>query len=382
MNLSIRDAIKTRAILDSIWYRAAWGEKVQFAPDQNQKTRYKTTATGERLIFGMKTGISGEGADILMIDDPHSAKRAMYSKLERQSAIDTFDQEAYSRLNDQHKSAIVIIQQRFHELDLTGHLLRDGKLWVHLCIPFKWEKDREPKINPLGWKDPRTTEGDLYWGARFDEAYYEEAVARLGTIGVACQLQQRPAPASGGMCNLKWFIRYDHPPKRSDFSEVLQFWDTASKGDELIHCPWVCLTVGVLKGPADRYYILDVHREFMNYPTGKKRIKELGQKWRPNYVVIEDKSTGESLLQEVPEESPLTCLPFQPEGDKEARFGIESPAIEGGKVLIPATAPWLQEFLMELQAFPNSAYKDQGDGLSMMLRWFRERRGEPRIRFL
>ncbi|MEW6378077.1 MAG: phage terminase large subunit [bacterium] len=366
--LATRDCLKSRRIIDSQWFKTGWADRFRFTTDQNQKTRYENNRTGCRVAFGMTSGVTGEGGDILIIDDPHNAKKAMFSDTERQNTLDTFDQELFTRLNDPKKSAIVIIMQRLHEDDLTGHVLKDGG-WEHLCFPMEFEPDRRC-VTCLGVQDPREVEGELLWPARFDRDWLDQQKKVLGTFGTAGQLQQNPVPSKGGLVRLDWFRTYRAIPSRDQWIEVLQCWDTAQKADELLNCPWVC---GTWVRTKTGYYLVDVFREWLTYPLGKRMVKALAEKFNPQVILIEDKSTGSSLLQDLPLETALPLIPFAPESDKITRLAIESPAIEAGNVWLPDSAPWLSDFLQEIGHFPLGATMDQADMLSMALKYFRTR---------
>ncbi|MCL6583050.1 MAG: phage terminase large subunit [bacterium] len=366
--LATRDCLKSRRIMMSSWFQTGWGDRFRFTSDQNQKTRYENNRTGCRVAFGMTSGVTGEGGDILIIDDPHNTKQAMFSNVERQNALDTFDQELFTRLNDPKRSAIVIIMQRLHEDDLTGHVLREGG-WEHLCFPMEFEPERRC-ITCLGVQDPRTQEGELLWPERFDREWLAEQKRMLGTFGTAGQLQQNPVPSKGGLVHLTWFRTYQRLPSSDQWLEVVQAWDTAQKADELINCPWVC---GTWVRTKTGYYLVDVFRDWLTYPEGKRMVRALAEKFSPNVILIEDKSTGSSLLQDLPMECSLPLLPSSPCADKITRLAQESPAIEAGLVWLPDRAPWLADFLQEITHFPLSAIADQADMLSMSLGYFRTR---------
>jgi len=366
--LSVRDCLKSRRIISSAWFKTCWGDRFRFTPDQNQKTRYENNRTGCRTAFGMTSGVTGEGGDILIIDDPHNAKQAMFSDVERRNTLDTFDQELFTRLNDPKKSAIVIIMQRLHEDDLAGHVLKD-RGWEHLCFPMEYEPARKC-ITCLGIQDPREKEGELLWPDRFDREWLEGQKRVLGTFGTAGQLQQSPVPSSGGLVRLDWFRNYRVMPSKDQWIEVIQCWDTAQKADELLNCPWVC---GTWVRTKTGYYLVDVLREWMTYPQGKRMVKSLAEKFNPQIILIEDKSTGSCLLQELPLETTFPLLPFEPESDKITRLAVETPAIEAGNVWLPDSSPWLSDFLLEIGNFPLGATMDQADMLSMALKYFRTR---------
>jgi predicted phage terminase large subunit-like protein len=189
----------------------------------------------------------------------------------------------------------------------------------------------------------------------------------------------------GGIIDLDWFNRYRVLPSPSVWRSVLQFWDTAQKPDEINNAPWAGGTwIETIDG---RLYLADVLVKWMNYPVGKRTVKNYGLKWNPHGIVLEDKSTGSSLLQELPEEYevegrgnrftiPVLGMDPSGEGDKIIRMSVETPAIEAGQVFLPEEAEWLLDFEKEVSTFPNSKLKDQVDMLSMSLKYFREKRGD------
>lgn len=380
--LSTRDALRSRRLMKSEWFQKRWGELFKFNSDQDVKTRYENDQTGYRIAFSMTGGVTGEGGDIIILDDPNNAD-AMFSQADRDHVNDFFDQQLSTRLNDPAKSAIIVVMQRFHVSDLCGHLLeRDG--WAHMRLPMGFEPSDPSSIPEIGFEDPRRDEGELLWPARFPQEWVDEQHRTLGVFGIAAQLQQRPNPLEGGMVNLNWFRRYRVLPSIDQWVEVVQAWDTAQKGNELVHAPWVGMTwlrtdVG--------FFLVRVLRRWMPYPDGKRAVRS-EYMWAaqhlsaPNAVVIEEKSTGASLLQELRNDTDLPVLPFEPEKDKITRLGTESPAIEAGNVWLPEDADWLMDFEKEIAAFPNGDTMDQGDVLSMSLKYFRDGGNAPRIRRL
>lgn len=367
-DLAVRDSLATRRLIESDWYQRGWSDKFCFTSDQNQKTRYENNKRGRRVSYGMGSRITGDGGDFILIDDPHDAETAMFSDTERKNVLNKFDHEIGNRVNDPATTATVVIMQRLHADDLAGHLLKTGD-YEHLCFPMEYEPARKC-VTCLGVQDPRTKEKELLCAERFPSGWVEKEKKRLGTYGASGQLQQSPVPAGGGIIQLNWFKKYGILPDRRYWIETCQFWDTAQKANELLNCPWVC---GTWIRTHEGYYLADVFREWMEYPQGKRMVKSLGEKWEPNVVVIEDKSTGQSLLQEGDYFGTLPMVPFEPESDKVTRLSVESPTIEAGNVYLPESAPWLPDFLSEIGTFPLSATMDQADMLSMALKYFRTR---------
>lgn len=355
-------AVKSRDILESPWYKMGWPD-VRLSTDQNVKTSYKNTATGFRMAFGTRSKGTGRHGDILVFDDFHDADN-MFNPEQLRIDIQKYDTKWSSRRNDPNRSCIVIINQRLSLDDLVGVLMeRESKNWTVLNIPFTYRGDGKAA------GDPRTAPGELYWPARYGPDWYRKEKER-GTPYVMAQLEQQPVDISGGLIKLDWFRRYKGFPRADKYHQIVQFWDTASKGDEMVNCPWVC---GTFYRKGGELWLVDVHREWHTYPEGKAIASALINRWLPTVVVIEDKSTGQSLLQELPSEHPgVAFLPFEPEGDKITRFGTEAAQVEAGKVWLPERAEWLPDFEGEIKRVPGAEYMDQADMLSMALRWHRE----------
>lgn len=129
--LAVRDNLKHRRVGESQWYRDRWGDVWDFSGDQNQKTRFENNKSGYRICFGMTGGAMGDGADRLLLDDPLDRQGAN-SETERTKCNETYDEALSTRLNDPANSAIILIMQRLHQADLTGHLLDGDEEWTHL----------------------------------------------------------------------------------------------------------------------------------------------------------------------------------------------------------------------------------------------------------
>src|SRR6185312_7058400 len=135
-DLSAKHSRDRRTILMSEWYQERWGKTVQFSEDQNVKTRYENTRRGMMLATSVSGRAIGEGADVIVIDDP-SKPDEIESDTSRQTVITNFDQTFSTRLNDKAKGVIVVVMQRLHINDLAGHCLDLG--YEHLCLPMEAE---------------------------------------------------------------------------------------------------------------------------------------------------------------------------------------------------------------------------------------------------
>ncbi len=121
------------------------------------------------------------------------------------------------------------------------------------------------------------------------------------------------------------------------------------------------------------HQIIHVWRGRVEYPELKRQVIALAEQFRPEGILIEDKASGQSLIQDVRRETTLPIIPVMPRGDKVTRFAAVTPMIEAGQVALPTFAGWLAEFEQEILAFPNGAHDDQVDALSQYLNWARER---------
>lgn len=170
----------------------------------------------------------------------------------------------------------------------------------------------------------------------------------------------------GNLVQLWWFRRYRAAP--TDFVRIVQSWDTGNKPKEM-NCPSVCTT---WMETLSARYLLDVFRGWLKYPDLKRTAISLADKWSPAAVLIEDKGSGQSLIQELQDTTSLPVIPIEPHGDKIARMNAETTQIEAGNVFLPDHAPWLPDFETEITSFPNGTYSDQVDSTSQALKWMRE----------
>jgi hypothetical protein len=151
-SLSIRDSTKCRRLIDSPWYKAHFGDKFRLTDDQNQKQRFENDKTGYRIATSVGGALTGDGGDIICIDDPHNVVDSDSSKV-REGVLEWWDQAMQTRLNDPRTGAFIIIMQRVHEQDLTGHVLANqlGDEWSHLCLPARYEIGHPTPSRVAAW---------------------------------------------------------------------------------------------------------------------------------------------------------------------------------------------------------------------------------------
>ena len=182
---------------------------------------FKLTKAGEELIENDRTGfkqaagvqsVTGRRADAILYDDPNNVSD-IESETIRETVARTFKEAASNRLNDLTKSAIIVIQQRSHEDDVSGVILNDEMPYVHLCIPAVHEVDRvcETYINgELFWRDPREQDGECFWPERYPPSAIEEETSK-GPFYFNGQYQQRPQPRGGGIIKREYWQPWEEP---------------------------------------------------------------------------------------------------------------------------------------------------------------------------
>lgn len=364
IGLSERDAVRARTMMDSPWYQKHWSDRVQFSPEQNAKTRYRNTFMGERFCGSMKGGVLGEGGDIVTVDDPHSTGSINYSEIE--GVIEFWQETLQSRLNDPNESAFVVVMQRLHDRDLSGHILAEEMGWDHLCLPERFEADHPHHIvSSLGFKDPRK-DGDMLWPGRFDLAAHERRKLNFGTFAASGQLQQRPTPKEGGLFQKGWLEIVEARPSVNVVARVRR-WDIAATQEKPKSNPdW---TVGVLMAKTSQgaYFVEDVVR-IRGTPGEVKRLMKttatqdgLGvTQWIPQ----DPGAAGKFVVSDVTAFlAPYTTRKSIETGSKTQRADGLSAQAEAGNLFLVRGA-WNTTYIDELTLFPLGQFDDQVDATS------------------
>lgn len=359
-DLSTRDSVKCRNLILSPWYQMRWGNQFRLADDQNLKTRFSNNRSGYRISTSVGGVATGEGGDRIVVDDPHNVLEAS-SDAKRESVLTWWDQTMSSRLNNPKTGTRVIVMQRVHEGDLSGHVLKNGG-YQHLCLPARFEAKRR-SATCIGWADPRQADGDLLWPAQFGEREIAKLERDMGSYGAAGQLQQRPSPAEGGLIKRSWVQYYRALPER--FDELIQSWDMAfkdTKGSDFV-AGHVWGRIG-----ADKYLVARRHGR-MDMPASVKAVREITQAWPQARVkLVEDKANGPAVIATLRHEIP-GLIAVNPEGGKVARVNAVAHHWESGNVYVPHPdiASWVDPFIEELVSFPNAAHDDDVDAMSQAL---------------
>ncbi len=379
-DLAIRDSVKCRALVEDEWYRGSFMRGWDLSSDQNVKSYFQNTRMGFRAALSVGGKTTGFRGDAVVVDDPLNAVDA-HSKASRDAAIRWFDQAMGNRLNDLRKGVRVVIMQRLHQEDLSGHLLEAGG-WDHLCLPSEFDPRRRCATN-IGWKDWREQPGELLFPELFPADVVAAEKRRLGALGFAGQHQQRPSPAEGNLFRRSWWRRWHRAEEfvpegvesrllPEKFDDMLISVDCAFKDTST--SDFVAMGVWGRSGP-DRF-LLDQVRARMGFSeTVKALLGLIGKHPRARARLIEDKANGSAVI-DVLRRRVTGLIAVNPEGGKESRAAAVSPEVESGNVFIPLHADWVSDFVEEHASFPTGANDDQVDQTTQaLLRFSRARSG-------
>lgn len=358
MQLALRDSVKSRMVLTSGWYRETFRPQWVFTTDQNVKSFYRNSRMGERLALsvGMGTGFRG---DCVVVDDPLKVMDA-HSETKLDEAIAWWDTSMSSRLNDLKRGAHLIIMQRLHDRDLTGHVLAKGSGYELLALPSEFDPKRRARTTTLSgkvWEDPRTEPGELLFPKLFPVEVLDQAKKDLGSWNYAAQHQQRPLPATGGIFQRPWFKFYRRRELPPVYNEKLQSWDMAFKkttdSDYVVGQTWARLGANC--------YLMRERRGRMGFSETKRAVVS-ESKATPEAALklIEDKANGPAIISELRDTVEGIVGVSDPGGVLAQAWSVQ-PMVEAGQVWIPHPEEWpeVEEWLAEVCGYPKAAHDDR-----------------------
>jgi len=352
---------KVRNLVDSEVYAKIF-PNVALRSDSKAAGRWSTNANGEYFAIGVGGTVTGKGADLLIIDDPHS---------EQEAALAAGDPTVYDKVFEWYTSgprqrlqpggSIVVVMTRWAKRDLTGRILqsmtdRDGDEWEIIELPAIL-----PSEKPL-WPE--------FWS--YDEL--SKLRIELPLSKWQAQYQQDPTSEEGALVKREWWQEWEHEnPPYCQF--IIQSWDTAFTKNERSDYS-ACTTWGVFykdENENDPHIILlDAFKERMEFPELKARALEYYQEWQPDAFIIEAKASGAPLVFEL-RRMGIPVQEFTPTrgNDKISRLNSVTDLFASGKVWAPRKR-WAEEVIEEMAAFPNSDHDDLVDSSTQALIRFRK----------
>ena len=335
---------------------------IQMANDNSTATNWSVgDNAGGMVATGIGGSITGEGADLMIIDDPIKNNAEAQSETIRNKIWDEWETTLSTRL---HKGAsVIVVMTRWHEDDIVGRLLERS--------PYDWERIRMPAISEddddlLG----REVGEPLSIELGFDERWAELKKQEVGSKTWNALYQQRPSASEGNIFKREWWQYYEQAPRK--FDRMIISWDLTFKGND--SNDYVVGQVWIKKG-ADKYLVEQVRGQ-MDFPDTLQAVKTLARKYpKAREILIEDKANGPAVISSIQREV-SGVIPIKPKESKVARAQSVTPQIESGNVFLPKYAAFVDDLIEECASFPNSANDDQVDALSQALnRLVEEKRG-------
>ena len=353
--LAVRFGRKAKNVIDSSEYQEVFKTKLQ--EDSKAAGRWETEGGGEYFAAGVGGAITGRGADLLIIDDPHKEQDAM-SKEGFDKAYEWYTSGPRQRL--QPGGAIVVVMTRWSTKDLTGRLMQGQKE----VKGDQWEVIEFPAIMPSGlpvWPE--------YWNLN----ELEKVEATLPIAKWNAQWMQAPTAEEGAIIKRDWWQDWPHDnPPVTEF--IIQSYDTAFLKKETADYSAIT-TWGMFRDDENQMHIilLDAEKDRYEFPELRRVAHESFLFWRPQMVLIEAKASGIPLTHELSRMG-IPVVNYTPSkgNDKHVRVNTVAPFFESGRVWAPMHKQYAQEVIEECAAFPNGSHDDYVDSMTQAIMRFRQ----------
>jgi predicted phage terminase large subunit-like protein len=350
---------KVRNLVSSEQYQKVFQTKL--SSDSKAAGRWNTNVGGDYFAIGVGGAVTGKGADLLIIDDPHSEQEAKQGNpAVFDNVYEWFTSGPRQRL--QPGGAIIIVMTRWSKRDLTGQILKNSdKDGVD-----QWEVIDFPAIMP---------NGNPLWPGFWSKAALESLKAELPVSKCEAQYQQNPTSEEGAIIKREHWMVWDkkQPP---DCEYIIQSWDTAFEKNNRADYS-ACTTWGVFQHPNKNgdlkanIILLDAFKERMEFPDLKRKALEVYREYEPDTLIVEKRAAGAPLIYEM-RKMGIPVAEYTPGkgNDKISRVNAISALFESGMVWCPETR-WAEEVMDELASFPNGDHDDLVDSSSQALMRFR-----------
>ena len=364
--------------------QAAFPE-ARLAKHTRSATEWATEGGGKYFGVGLNGTTTGRPANLLIVDDPIKSREGAESMTQRNQTWDFYVSGLSTRLQPEEDGTPprqIVVLTRWHPDDVAGRLMnsydwQDG-LWHHIDMPalttekvtkLRWQLPSDhPQRKTKRQCDPDDTTVEVeqevaLWPERFDVPTLKR-FERQNPRDFASLYQQQPYVKGGNLIRTDWWQTFDQQSVPTEWSSIIIGVDTAytktSRSD---------YSVAVIAGLTANgdMYVLDVVRMRAEMPDFKRRLISLNSVWRGLrgiYIEAGAAASGATLLQELRRESALNAIAYKNgRADKITRASSIAPFIEGGRVFIPQSAPWLDDFIEECTQFPDGKHDDQVDAL-------------------
>jgi len=326
---------------------------------KNTELNVATTQNGFRLGTTVDGALTGLHADVIIVDDPIKPMD-VFSDSKRSRVNTWFNRTLVSRLADQRTGVIAVVMQRLHEDDLSGMLLRASKQWAPLILQAI--ADENEKIPISKYQYYRRQIDDVLQPKRETLDELLDRSEQIGPDTFSAHYQQLPVPTGGTMIRPDWLRYYKSLPQQAFSSPIFQAWDVASKDGELND--WSVCTTWLRYNRV--YYLIDLLRERMDYPTLRDCALSHCRTQRASLVLVEDAGLGTALVPELNNEG-IVARGVKPQHSKQMRLQLQLGKFRDREVCLPEGGHFVPGLVAELLAFPNGRFDDQVDSISLAL---------------
>jgi predicted phage terminase large subunit-like protein len=357
----------TRKILNTNWYQKLF-PGTRILKGENLKSRFSTGKNGFRFASSVGGSLTGEGADIIIVDDPHKPSEIFAAK-QRDKVIEWYETTLLSRLNDKRNGSIIIVMQRLHKADLIGRLLAKTNSqteWENIKFDAIAKTQQEIKINPNTAFIRK--QGEALHPSREDVSDLARIKSDIGEYAFEAQYQQNPVASDGTLINKKWLEYYEEKNINTSKTYFLSL-DTAMKTGELNDYTAISVWF-VLENEPNKTYLEEIINERLNYPNLLDKAIEISKKYKPINILIEDKASGTSLIQDLRKRGIINITPQRPYAGKIIRFAAACVYFRESLVYFNTDMQNRLELEEQILSFPNAEHDDMCDSVSMFLNWY------------
>lgn len=412
--LSLEHSLKCRRLIESRWYQERWGNRFKLVRDT--QGHFENDKGGYRMCSSVDAKATGFGADILVADDPHLVQEAESPDI-REGTVRWWSETMPSRMNNRKTGAMIVVMQRVHEGDLSGHILMNRLGYVWICVPMSYVPCKHVNAwvgnkietfvgddiddideDDVFWVDPRTEDGELLWSERFPASEVFKLERELGPYAYAGQYQQTPAPRGGGIIREEWWQTFDAEAAKEFSTEEIEFKKdgTPKKFPDMEFIIAALDTAYTEKEENDpsALSIWGIFRDRKDFPkvmlmfawSERYQMHELATRvaadctsFHVDRLLIEDKAAGHTVSQELARlfgfhnfgielVNPRTG--FIKSHDKVTRLQAVVHLFAEGLIYAP-DVEWADAMIKQCATVPRAIHDDLADTASMALLWLR-----------
>ena len=358
--IALKHSTDTRLLMESDWYTELFPES-KILKGANRQSKFCTIKNGYRLCTSTNGSLTGEGGNILIMDDPQNPIK-IENKKYRQSTIDWFSNVFMSRLNDKQNGCMILVMQRLHKEDLTQFLL-DTNDWFHVNIPLIADNDYKVIFNNIEYSDRQ--KGDVLNEKIYTKSVINDLKKNAGDIIFQTQYQQNPQSEKNRLIQDEHLLSYN---EQLSFDNISISVDCASG----VNTSHDFSAIGIFGIIGNKIYLIEMIRLKVEYPELKNEILSIINLYKISNIIIENASNGISLIQDLKNSLSINVIGRSPRKSKEERVQKMIIFLQNKRFFISDNLFKRRDFIDEIKLFPFCKNDDQVDCISQFIDWYME----------